>query len=230
MPGLALLQFAQKIFLSPVEVRLLVHFRAALARRHVERANVDAIRLRALQQRDMAERRRNRFERRHQIAQHQIVGSDLVRIAPAVDQVRCFIERGIDEMGCTSAELLRPACIAPDRSGRSIRGGRHRVRAACGAIAQQFRSRRLRRSAAVRHFPPAQSRPQSPLSCRPLKNSRERIAAFTSRRPQAASAPILVFRRVRRPRRSVFRQSFAAAAEPEPLIIDHQFVILPSGP
>jgi len=30
--------------------------------------------------------------------------------------------------------------------------------------------------------------------------------------------------------RSVFRQLFATAAEPEPLIIDDQFVILPSGP
>ena len=104
--ALPLLQFAQEILLRPVEVRLLVHFRAALARRHGERANVDAVGLRALQQRDMAERRCDRFERRHQIAQHQIVGSDLVRIAPAVDQVRRFIERGIDEMGC----ILQRSC------------------------------------------------------------------------------------------------------------------------
>ena len=106
VPGLALLQFAQKILLRPVEIRLLVHFRAALARRHRERADVDAIGLGALQQRDMAERRRNRLERRHQIAQHQVVGSDLVWIAPAVDQVRRFIERGIDEMGC----ILQRSC------------------------------------------------------------------------------------------------------------------------
>ena len=49
----------------------------------------------------MAERRCDRFERRHQVAQHRVVGVDLVWIAPAVDQVRRFIERGIDEMGCT---------------------------------------------------------------------------------------------------------------------------------
>ena len=67
---------------------------------------MDAIGLRALQQRDMAELRRDRLERRHQIAQHQIVGADLVRIAPAVDQVRRFIERGIDEMGC----VLQRSC------------------------------------------------------------------------------------------------------------------------
>ena len=100
MPGLALLQLAQKILLRPVEIRLLVHFRAAFARRHGERADVNAIGLGALQQRDVPELRRDRLERGHQIAQHQVVGADLVRIAPAVDQVRRFIERGIDEMGC----------------------------------------------------------------------------------------------------------------------------------
>ena len=56
VPGLALLQLAQKILLRPIEVRLLVHFRAAFARRHGERADVDAIGLGALQQRDMPER------------------------------------------------------------------------------------------------------------------------------------------------------------------------------
>ena len=64
---LALLQFAQKILLRPVEVRLLVHFRAAFARRHRERTDMNAISLRALQQRYVAELRRDRFERRHQI-------------------------------------------------------------------------------------------------------------------------------------------------------------------
>ena len=100
MPSPALLQFAQKILLRPIEIRLLVHFRAAFARRHVKRTDVDAIGLRSLQQRYVAELRRNRFKRRHQVAQHQIVGSDLVRITPAVDQVRRFIERGIDQMSC----------------------------------------------------------------------------------------------------------------------------------
>ena len=99
MPRLALLQFAQKILLRPVKVRLLVHFRAALARRHRERADVNAIGLGALQQCDMPELRRGRFERGHQIAQHQIVGADLVLIAPAVDQIRCLIERGINQVG-----------------------------------------------------------------------------------------------------------------------------------
>jgi len=98
---LALLQFAQKILLRPIEVRLLIHLRAALARRNVKWANVNAVGLRALQQRYMAEPRCNRLKRRHQIAQHRVVGSYLVRIAPTVDQARCFIERGIDEMGCT---------------------------------------------------------------------------------------------------------------------------------
>ncbi len=106
VPRLALLQFTQKILLRPVKIRLLVHFRPALARRHRERADVDAIRLRALQQRDMAERRCNRFKHRHQMTQHQIVGSDLVWIAPAVDQVRRLIERGIDKMGC----ILQRSC------------------------------------------------------------------------------------------------------------------------
>ena len=106
VPRLALLQFAQKILLRPVEIRLLVHFRAAFARRHRERAHVDAIRLGTLQQRNMAEPWRNRFERLHQIAQHHVVGSDLVWIAPAVDQIRRFIERGIDKMGC----ILQRSC------------------------------------------------------------------------------------------------------------------------
>jgi hypothetical protein len=41
---------------------------------------------------------------------------------------------------------------------------------------------------------------------------------------------VLVFRRVKQPSCSVFRHLFATAAEAEPLIIDHQFVILPAGP
>ena len=45
--------------------------------------------------------RRGRFKRRHQITQHQIVDADLVWIAPAIDQIRGFIERCVDEMGCT---------------------------------------------------------------------------------------------------------------------------------
>jgi len=123
VPGLALLPFEQKILLGPVEVRLLVHFRAAFARGHVKRANVDAIRLRPLQQHDMAERRCNRFERRHQIAQHQIVGSYLVRIAPAVDQVRRFIERGIDEMGCILQRCCGLRALRPiGQVGRYVAG------------------------------------------------------------------------------------------------------------
>ena len=114
---LALLQVAQEILLRPVEIRLLVHFRAALARRHGERADVDAIGLGALQQRDMPKRRRNRLERRHQIAQHRVVDVDLLWIAPAVDQVRRLIERGVDEMGCTCNAVAACAhCAASVRS------------------------------------------------------------------------------------------------------------------
>jgi hypothetical protein len=35
----------------------------------------------------------------HQVAEHQIVGSDLAFIAPAINQTRRLIERGIDEVG-----------------------------------------------------------------------------------------------------------------------------------
>jgi hypothetical protein len=101
VPGLALLQIAQKVFLRPVEIRLLVHFRAAFARRHLERADMRAIGLGALQQRDMLQRR-SRLQRRHQIAQHAIVGLDLALIPPAVDQVWRLVERGVDQMGCIS--------------------------------------------------------------------------------------------------------------------------------
>ena len=100
VPRLALLQLAQKILLRPVKIRLLVHFRAAFPRRHLERADMDAIGLGALQQRDMPELRRGRLERRHQVAQHRVIGVDLVLIAPAIDQIRRLIERGVDEMGC----------------------------------------------------------------------------------------------------------------------------------
>ncbi|MGY3288358.1 hypothetical protein ACVWWP_001425 [Bradyrhizobium sp. LM3.6] len=55
MPTLAHLKFAQKDFLRPVEVGLLVHFGAAFAGRHGQGANVDAVGLGALQQGDMLE-------------------------------------------------------------------------------------------------------------------------------------------------------------------------------
>ena len=58
-----------------------------------------AIGLGTLQQRHMPQRRRRRLENRHQVAQHRVIGADLVRIAPAIDQVRRLIERGVDEMG-----------------------------------------------------------------------------------------------------------------------------------
>jgi len=45
-----------------------------------------------------------------------------------------------------------------------------------------------------------------------------------------ASAAILVFRRGGPIESPEFRQFFATAVEPEPLIIDHQFVILSAGP
>ena len=98
VPGLSLLQLAQEILLRPVEIRLLVHFRASLARRHRQRADMHAIGLGALQQRDMLQIRRDRLERAHQIAQHVVVDGDLPRIAPAVDEIGLFIERGVDEM------------------------------------------------------------------------------------------------------------------------------------
>ena len=190
-------KFAQEIFLRPIEVRLLVHFRAALARGHGERANVDAIRFRALQQRDVAERRRDRLERAPSdcAASHRWFGSapDRASRRPGSALHRARHRRD----GLYLLAPSRLARIAPDRSGRSGHGGRHGARAACGAIALQRRSRRSRRSAAVRHFPPTRSRPRSLLSCRPLQNSSEEIAAFTSSRPHAASAAILAFRRVR---------------------------------
>jgi hypothetical protein len=37
---------------------------------------------------------------RHQVAQNLVVGAYLIWIAPAVDQVRRFIKRGIDQMRC----------------------------------------------------------------------------------------------------------------------------------
>jgi hypothetical protein len=99
VPVLALLQLTQEVLLGPVEIRLFVHFGTALARRHGQRADMDAISLGALQKRDMPKLRRHRFERRHQIAQHQIVGADLVLIAPAVDEVGGFVKRRINQMG-----------------------------------------------------------------------------------------------------------------------------------
>ena len=141
VPGLALLQFAQKILLRPVEIRLLVHFRAAFARRHDERTDVNAIGLGALQQRDVPKLRRGRLERGHQVAQHQIVGADLVRIAPAVDQVRRFIERGIDEVG--GALQFGGDAHALRRVGQVDRNvaGAVGARAACAATAPQPRIR-----------------------------------------------------------------------------------------
>ena len=60
---------------------------------------MNAIGLGALQQRHMPERWRRRLESRHQVAQHRVIGADLAGIAPAIDQVRRLIERGVDEMG-----------------------------------------------------------------------------------------------------------------------------------
>jgi len=94
------LQFAKKVLLRPIEIRLLVHFRAAFPRRHRERTDVDAVGFGALQQRHVPERRRRRLQHRHQVAEHQIVGSNLAFIAPSIHQVRRLIERGVDKVGC----------------------------------------------------------------------------------------------------------------------------------
>ena len=99
MPILALLQFAKKALLRPIKIRLLVHFGAAFPRRYREWADVDAVSFGALQQGDVPKRRRRRLENPHQVTEHQIVGSDLALIAPAINQTRRLIERGIDEVG-----------------------------------------------------------------------------------------------------------------------------------
>jgi hypothetical protein len=62
---------------------------------------VHAIGFGALQKRHVPERWRYRLERRHQVAQHRVIGSDLVHVAPAVDQTWTFVERGVEKMGCT---------------------------------------------------------------------------------------------------------------------------------
>ena len=61
---------------------------------------MNAVGLGTLQQGHMPERGCGRLERRHQVAQHAVVGVDLVLIAPAIDQARRFIKRGVDEVGC----------------------------------------------------------------------------------------------------------------------------------
>ena len=58
-----------------------------------------AIGLGALQQGDMAERRRDLFEGVEQVPQHRVVGADLLVFLPARDQLRPLVERGVDEMG-----------------------------------------------------------------------------------------------------------------------------------
>ena len=183
---------------------------------------MNAIGLGALQQRHMPERWRNRLEHRHQVAQHHVIGADLVWIAPAIDQVRRLIERGVDEMGC--ALQRRCGLRALRRIGQvdSRRGGRRRARAACAATALQLRIRRRRRSAAMRHFPPAPSRPRPRLSCLAIARTPAReLPPFTSRRRQATSARDLSLSSCQGwLKRSVFRQFFATAVEPEPLIID----------
>jgi len=60
---------------------------------------VNTVSLGALQQGDVPKRCRRRLEGPHLVAEHQIVGSDLAFIAPAINQIRRFIERGIDEVG-----------------------------------------------------------------------------------------------------------------------------------
>ena len=193
---LALLQFAQKILLRPVEIRLLVHFRAALARRHRERADVDAIGLRALQQRDMAELPVQPVQAPPSdcAASDRWFGSGLDRASRRSGSALHRARHRQD--GLYPATQLRPACIAPDRSGRSERGGRRRVRAACAAIALQCRSRRLRRSAAMRHFRPTLSHPPPPLSCQSLDNSGAdcRLSLADARKPRQPR--VLAFRRV----------------------------------
>ncbi len=110
MPALAALQFAQEILLRPVEIRLLVHFRTALARRHRERPDMDAIGLRALQQRDVLQVRRDRLERAHQIAQHVVVDAHLLVVTPAVHQIGLFIESSVGQMrGAPQFARLRSA-------------------------------------------------------------------------------------------------------------------------
>ena len=165
---LALLQPAQKVLLRPVEIRLLVHFRAAFPRRHRERANMHAIGLGALQQRHMPKRWRRRLENRHQVAQHRVIGADLVRVAPAIDQVRRLIERGVDEMSCALQRRPRHAGIGPGRSDRPRRDGRRRAGAAFAATARPLRIRRRRRNAARQRFPPDPWRPRQRPSCLPF--------------------------------------------------------------
>src|SRR5437868_7460831 len=83
------------IFLVPAEVGLLVHFRAVFARRDRKRADMYAIGLGALQQRHMAQILRVSFERVQQVAEHALVGLDLLAFPPAGNQSATFVQSGI---------------------------------------------------------------------------------------------------------------------------------------
>ena len=57
-----------------------------------------AVGLGALQQRHVAQLRRGGLQRTEQIAQHQVVGPDLLVFPPARDQPRPLVKGGVDEV------------------------------------------------------------------------------------------------------------------------------------
>ena len=68
-----------------------------------------AIGLGALQQGDVAQRRRGALDRAEKVAQHQVVGADLLVFLPARDQARPLVERGIDQVGDAGELGAEPA-------------------------------------------------------------------------------------------------------------------------
>jgi hypothetical protein len=75
-------------------------------------------------------------QRIQQIAQHLIVDTDLLFVAPAFDQSRQLEQRGIDQMGHAGQPADHHLGIAPRRSDRAERTARETTRAASVATEQ----------------------------------------------------------------------------------------------
>ncbi len=98
---------AQVVLLRPVEIGLFPHFRPALARGNGQRADVDAVGLGALQQRHVPQLRGGGKQRPHQVAQHAVVGADLLIVAPALDQSGQFEQSRVDQVSDIAQRVRR---------------------------------------------------------------------------------------------------------------------------
>jgi hypothetical protein len=98
MPGRVALAFAQIVLLVPVEIRDIARIRSALAGGNAHRPHMDPVGFRALQQGNVPELFGGPFQGIEEVAQHPIVGIDLLRLLPSGDKPGTLVQGRKDDV------------------------------------------------------------------------------------------------------------------------------------